>query len=279
MQAWHFFEGTWHEGNPPIMGPMTHGFWMASTVFDGARAFEGVAPDLDLHCQRLIRSAEVFGLGPTLNAEELLEIGQAGRKKFAKDAALYIRPMMWAESGFVAADPESTRFCFTLHEAPMPSADGFSVTKSPYIRPLPNSAPTESKAACLYPTSGRALKDAQSKGFDNAVVLDALGNVAELATANLWLVKDGEAITPAANGCFLNGITRQRVAKLLAESGVTVVERRVTFEELANADEIFSTGNFGKVQPITRIEERSLQPGPVTKRARELYWDWSLSQG
>ncbi len=278
MQAWHFFDGAWHEGNPPIMGPLTHAVWMASTVFDGARAFEGVAPDLDLHCQRLIGSAESFGLAPPVTAEEVQEIGEAGRKKFSKDAALYLRPMMWAETGFVSADPESTRFCFTLFEAPMPSAEGFSVTKSPFIRPLPSSAPTEAKAACLYPNSGRALSDAVAKGFGNAVVMDALGNVAELATANLWLVKDGEAITPAANGCFLNGITRQRVGKLLAEDGITVVERRVTYDELLGADELFASGNYGKVQPITGIEDRHLQPGPVTKRARELYWDWSLSQ-
>jgi len=279
MQAWHFFEGKWYEGNPPIMGPMSHGFWMASTVFDGARAFEGVAPALGLHCRRLITSAEVFGLAPPVTAEAVLEIGQEGRKKFAPDAALYIRPMMWAESGFVAADPQSTRFCFTLHESPMPPEGGFSVTKSPFIRPLPNSAPTESKAACLYPNYGRALAAARAAGYDNAVLLDALGNVAELATANIWLVKDGQAITPAPNGCFLNGITRQRIAGLLAEAGVPVIQRRVTYDELLGADELFSTGNYGKVQPIVRIDDRSLQPGPVAKKAREIYWDWALGAG
>ncbi|GAB5470569.1 MAG: branched-chain amino acid aminotransferase [Rhodospirillales bacterium] len=277
MQAWHFFDGDWHQGNPPIMGPMSHGFWMASTVFDGARSFEGVAPDLDRHCQRVVASAETFGLKSPYSPEEIQEIGEAGRKKFPKDVALYLRPAMWAETGFVAADPESTRFCFTLHESPMPPGDGMAVTKSPYIRPLANSAPVEAKASCLYPNSGRALSYARGKGFDNAVVLDALGNVAELATANLWMVKDGQAITPAPNGCFLNGITRQRVAKLLAESGIAVIERRVTYDDLLTADEIFASGNYGKVQPITRIEERSLQPGPVTKQAREAYWDWALS--
>ncbi|MEO1192789.1 MAG: branched-chain amino acid aminotransferase [Pseudomonadota bacterium] len=277
MQAWHFYEGAWHEGNPPIMGPMSHGFWMASTIFDGARAFEGVAPDLDRHCQRIVDSATSFGLQSPLTAEEIQEIGEAGRKKFAADAQLYIRPAMWAESGFVAADPESTRFCFTLHEAPMPDGDGMAVLKSPFIRPMPSSAPVEAKAACLYPNSGRALTYARGKGFDNAVVLDGFGNVAELATANLWMVKDGAAITPAPNGCFLNGITRQRVAKLLTEAGVPVVERRVTYEELLAADEIFATGNYGKVQAITRIEERSLQRGRITKMARDAYWDWALS--
>jgi len=278
MQAWTYFDGQWIDGNPKLMGPMTHGFWMASTIFDGARAFEGVAPDLDLHCRRLVHSAEVFGLSPVLSAAEILEIGEAGRKKFPKDAELYLRPMMWAEGGFVAADPETTKFCFTVYESPLPDPKGSALTMSPFCRATPTSAPTEAKAACLYPNSGRALKDARQRGFDNAVMLDSLGNVAELATANIWLVKDGVAATPVPNGTFLNGITRQRVIKLLRAAGIPVEERRITEKDLAEADELFSTGNHGKVQPVTRFEDRSLQPGPVYKRARETYWDWSLSQ-
>jgi len=275
MQVWTYLDGRWLEGNPGIVGPMTHGLWLGSCVFDGARAFEGVAPDLELHCARVVRSAEVMGLEPHLTAGEILEIAQEGRRRFARDAELYIRPMFWAESGFVAPDPSTTRFCLTLNEEPMPAARGFAVTRSQYTRPLPLTAPTDAKAACLYPNSGRAMMEAKRKGFDNAVVLDALGNVAELATANLWMVKEGTAVTPAPNGTFLNGITRQRVAKLLAAQGVPVEQRRVTYEELQAADELFSTGNYGKVQPITRIDGRDLQPGPVFAKARKGYWDWA----
>jgi branched-chain amino acid aminotransferase len=146
---------------------------------------------------------------------------------------------------------------------------------SSYRRPHPKAAPTDAKAACLYPNAARALKEAMDKGFDNAVVLDGNGNVAELATANLWFAKDGVAVTPAANGTFLNGVTRQRVARLLRGAGVAVEERTVTWEELLAADELFSSGNYGKVLPITRIDGRDLQPGPVYTRARELYWDFA----
>jgi len=274
-KAVHFLEGKWVEGNPPVMGPLTHAAWMASVVFDGARAFEGVTPDLDQHCERLVRSAASFGLKPVHTAGEMLEIAEDGLKRFDKDKALYLRPMLWAESGFVAPDPESTRFCFTLYEAPMPSADGFSVCLSSYRRPAPNMAPTDAKASCLYPNSARALTEATQRGFDNAVVLDAIGNVAELATANFWIVKDGTAITPVPNGCFLNGITKQRVMRLLEERGIKVVEARVTWQDVLTADEVFSTGNYGKVIPITRVEDRSLQPGPVYTAAREAYWDWA----
>jgi branched-chain amino acid aminotransferase len=274
-KAVHFLDGEWVEGNPPIMGPMTHAAWMASVVFDGARAFEGITPDLDRHCERLVNSARTFGLKAVHSAGEMLEIAQDGLKHFDKEAALYLRPMLFAESGFVSPDPESTRFCFTLYEAPLPPADGFSVCLSSYRRPAPNMAPTDAKASCLYPNSARALSEAGQLGFDNAVVLDAIGNVAELATANLWIAKDGAAITPAPNGTFLNGVTRQRVMALLRERGIKVHEGRVTWQDVQEADEVFSTGNYGKVMPITRVEDRSLQPGPVYTAAREAYWDWA----
>ena len=279
MQALHFWKGAWVEGNPGIMGPMSHGAWMASTVFDGARAFEGVAPDLDRHCERLIESAYSMGLQPFLTAGEILELALHGAGRFPAGTPLYIRPMFWAETGFVAPDPESTRFCLTVHHAPLPEPTGLAVTLSRYRRPMPETAPTEAKAACLYPNCGRALREAQQKGFDNAVVLDALANVAELATANLWIGRDGAAHTPVANGTFLNGITKQRTAKLLAAAGVSVHERRITYDEVLAADEVFCTGNYGKVMPITRVEDRDLQPGPLYRQARKLYWEWAHDTG
>ena len=275
MKAVHFIDGSWQEGNPAIFGPMTHATWMASVVFDGARAFEGVTPDLDLHCERTVASALSFGLQPTLPAGEILEIAKEGVSKFDSGAELYIRPMLWAETGFVAPDPESTRFCLSVFEAPMPQPKGMGVQLSSYRRPLPSMAPTQAKAACLYPNSGRALREALDNGYDNAVVLDGLGNVAELATANIWIAKDGAAHTPAPNGTFLNGITRQRVGKLLQEAGIPVYERCITWEEVLDADEAFSTGNHAKVVPITKIGDRNLQMGPIYQKARELYWSWA----
>src|SRR5690606_33395295 len=127
MAAWHYLEGAWVEGNPQIMGPMSHGSWLASTVFDGARAFEGVAPDLDKHCQRVNRSALAMGLKPLHRPEEIFELCQEGLARFPKDAQLYIKPMYWAEGGFVAADPETTRFCLSVYDAPLPEPKGSSV--------------------------------------------------------------------------------------------------------------------------------------------------------
>jgi len=275
--AWTWYRGQWHTGNPMVMGPMTHAPWLGSCVFDGARAFEGVAPDLDQHCQRIVRSAESFGLKIVKNAVEIEELIREGIAKFPKGAELYLRPMFWAAEGFVDVDPESTEFSVSVYDAPLPKPTGFSITCSPFRRPSYEFAPTEAKAACHYPNSARAIREAKSRGFDNAVMLDPLSNVAELATANIWLAKNGEAHTPVPNGTFLNGVTRQRVINLLRKAGVTVIERSIRWQEFLEADEVFSTGNYSKVAPVTRVEQKSYQPGPMMAKARELYWDYAHS--
>src|SRR5262249_26511736 len=193
-KTWTYYADEWHEGNVPVMGVRTHAAWLGSSVFDGARAFEGVTPDLDLHCARVNHSAEVMHLKPVVSTETWLDLVASGLKRFDKNVALYVRPMYWAErSGplLVAPDPDSTRWCLTLYEAPMRPPEGFSVTLSPYRRPTHETMPVDAKAGCLYPNNARALIDAQTRGFANCVVCDMLGNVAELATANVFLAKDG----------------------------------------------------------------------------------------
>ncbi len=277
-QTWTFQNGEWREGNVPIMGVRSHATWLGSSVFDGARAFEGVTPDLDRHCNRVNASARALGLNPTQSGDDIIGIVRDGLKKFDKQAELYIRPMYWGEGNgpsAVLADPDDIGFAVSIYVAPMPAPNGFSITTTPFRRPRSDMAPVDAKAGCLYPNPGRALAYAKQRGFDNGIMLDPDGNVAELATANLWLVKDGVAVTPAANGTFLAGITRLRVIALLREAGMMVEERIVTPDEVLAADEIFSTGNAGKVQPITRINDRQLQPGPVFRKARALYWEFA----
>jgi branched-chain amino acid aminotransferase len=106
-------------------------------------------------------------------------------------------------------------------------------------------------------------------------MLDLLGNVAEFGNSNVFMARDGVVYTPAPNGTFLNGITRQRVIGLLRADGVTVVEAAMSYADFQGADEIFSSGNFAKVAPVIRIDDRALQPGPFYRRARQLYWDFA----
>lgn len=280
-QTWNWFDGEWIEGNPPLMGPRTHAAWLGSSVFDGARAFEGVMPDIDLHCARVNRSAEGMSLKPTMAAEDIVELVREGAKKFSPGAALYIKPMYWGEAdggSTITADPDSTQFCLCLFEAPLPVPGGGSVMKSSFRRPTLESMPTDTKAGCLYPNNARVMREAKLKGFDNALVCDALGNVAETGTSNVFMAKDGVVYTPAPNGTFLNGITRQRVIQLLRDDGVPVVEGTLRYEDFETADEIFTSGNYAKLMPILRIDGRDLQPGPFYRRARELYWDFAHSR-
>jgi len=188
--------------------------------------------------------------------------------------------MYWAEREgpwVQAHDPASTRWCLVIYEAAMRPPRGFSITLSRYRRPTLECMPVDAKAGCLYPNNARALFEAHARGFDNAVVCDMLGNVAELATSNIFMVKDGAVLTPVPNGTFLAGITRQRVIGLLRESGIQVIETTLTYADFEGADEIFATGNYSKVVPVTRIGERPLQFGPIYTRARELYWEFAHS--
>lgn len=281
-QTWSWFEGEWHEGNPGIMGPRSHASWLSSTVFDGARHFDGVTPDLDKHAARVNRSAEALGLKATVSAEEIIARTAEGVKKFAPGTAIYVKPMYWAEAdglSTIMADPDSTKFCLCLFEAAMGDpGKGFSVTKGAYRRPTMETMPTDSKAGCLYPNNARILREAKGRGFDNALVLDMLGNVAETGTSNIFLAKDGVVKTPAPNGTFLNGITRQRVISLLRGAGMPVEETSLSYADFEQADEIFSSGNYSKVMPIYRIDDRQVQPGPMFRKARELYMDFAHSK-
>jgi branched-chain amino acid aminotransferase len=278
--TWTYIDGDWQEGSVLMWGARTHAIWLGSSVFDGARVFEGVAPDLDLHCARVNASAKTMYLKPGMSADEIEGLARDGIKKFSKDTMLYVRPMYWAERAGPQAlppDPDSTRFALTLYDSPMRKPDGFSITLSPFRRPTWETAPVDAKAGCLYPNNARALLEAKSRGFDNCIVRDVAGNVAELANSNVFLGKDGAVFTPIPNGTFLAGITRMRTIALLRDAGITVVESVLRYADFENADEIFATGNASKVMPVNRIDERSLQPGPLYRKARELYWAYAHS--
>jgi branched-chain amino acid aminotransferase len=121
------------------------------------------------------------------------------------------------------------------------------------------------------------MREAKARGFHNALVCDGLGNVAELATSNVFMARGAEVFTPVPNGTFLNGITRQRVISLLRRAGVSVHETTLSVVDFREADEIFSTGNMSKVSPVVAFDERRLEFGPLARKARALYWDWAHS--
>jgi len=276
-----YFEGQWHEGDVAVMRAADHGIWQGSSVFDGARMFDGLVPDLEAHCARTNRSAEALMITPTVEAAEMVEIAREGLKKYAKGAAIYIRPMYWAIHGShlgVAPAPGVTGFALCLEEVAMPDAEAATtLTTTSFRRPVLADNVCNAKAGCLYPNNARMLVEANRKGFGNALVQDAMGNVAETATANVWMVKDGVYFTPIPNGTFLSGLTRKRHMGLLREAGHEVVEAVLTLDDFRAADEVFLSGNFSKVTQVSAFDDVTYTERRATRRARELYMDWALS--
>ena len=273
-----WFEGRWHAGNAPIIGAADHGAWLGTMVFDGARAFEGVIPDLDLHCTRLLRSASAMGLAAPLDARAIEGLVHDGVRRIGADRPLYIRPMLWSREGspgIIDAVPDSSALAICLEELPLGEPGPYALGVSPWRRPPPDAAITEAKASCHYPNNARIVRDARARGFQNALSLDQQDHVAETASTNAFLVRDGVVMTPAANGTFLAGITRARVIDLLRADGREVLETTLDVDAFAAADEIFLTGNASKVTPVTRFQDRDLGPGPTAARARALYWDYA----
>ena len=276
-----YFQGTWHKGNPAIINAADHGAWLGSNVFDGARYFNGVAPDLLAHCERVNNSAKALMMEPTVSPDEMVEIVWEGLKLYPEDAAVYIRPMYWALDGDISAivpKNDTVGFAICLEEIPLaPETTSVRLTETQFRRPVLEDAVVNAKAGCLYPNNARMLVEARSKGFDNALVADAMGNVAETATANIFMVKDGEVFTPVSKGTFLAGITRARHISNLKEVGQSVQETVLTFKDFEKADEVFMSGNMNKVTPVIGFNDNQYQVGPITRKVREMYWDWATS--
>lgn len=279
IRTW--FEGQWHDGDVAVMRAADHGAWLGSTVFDGARYVDGIAPDLDRHCARLNASARALGITPTHSAEEIVAMVWEGLALYPESAAIYIRPMYWSlDGGHLAIVPKenATGFCISLEIMPMaPEGATARLTTTQFRRPVLADNLTDAKAGCLYPNNARMLREALAKGYDNALVADAIGNVAETASANVFMARDGEVFTPVPNGTFLSGITRARHIANLRADGVTVHEKVLSFDDFRAADEVFMTGNLNKITPVVEFDGTAYQSGPIARRARELYWDWARS--
>lgn len=279
IRTW--WDGRWHDGDLAVMRAADHGIWQGSSVFDGARLVGGMIPDLDLHCARLNASAEAMMITPTLAADEMAALIRDGVKPYGRDRAVYIRPMYWALHGSdlgIAPMKGATGFAISLEEVALPPAEfSTTVTRTRFRRPVLEDAVCNAKAGCLYPNNARMLVEANAKGFGNALVADALGNLAESATANVFLVKDGVVFTPIPNGTFLAGITRARHIANLRADGVDVVECVLSFEDAHAADEVFLSGNFAKVTSVRAFDNTTYRSRAMTDRVRKLYWDWAAS--
>ncbi|HPD83288.1 MAG: branched-chain amino acid aminotransferase [Alphaproteobacteria bacterium] len=255
---------------------LTHGLHYASSVFEGERAYNGTIFLCQEHSERFIRSAQLIDMEMPMNAEELNEAKYAILKANNLTDA-YIRPVAFrgSEQLGISAQQTKTHIAIACWEWPSYFGNearekGISLQVAKWRAPMPDTATTASKAACLYATHTMSKHTAEAAGFTDALMLDYRGLVAECTGANIFMIKDGKIKTPDPD-CFLNGLTRQTVIKLAEEHGFSVDVCQITLEELLSADEIFVTGTAAEITAIGKINDSTFTVGPVTRKLRDAY--------
>jgi branched-chain amino acid aminotransferase len=276
--GWIWFDGElrpWREANIHVL---THALHYASSVFEGQRAYSGEIFKLSEHSARLRKSASILGFELPWSVEE---IDRACRETLAANGLedAYMRPVAWrgSEQMGVAAQrtkPHMAIACWHwgTYFGDEAMRTGIRLDISPWRRPAPYTAPTESKAAGLYMICTMAKHAAEDRGFADALMFDWRGQVAEATGANAFFVKDGALHTPTPD-CFLDGITRRTVMDLARRRGIEVVERTIWPEELESFEQFFLTGSAAEVTPVASAGPWNFEVGALTLQLRSDYLD------
>jgi branched-chain amino acid aminotransferase len=276
--GWIWFDGKlipWREANIRVL---THALHYASSVFEGQRAYGGEIFKLSEHSARLRRSASLIGFELPWSIEE---IDAACRETLKANGLVdaYMRPVAWrgSEQMGVAAQRTKPHLAIACWEWGAYFGDeaaktGIRPDISPWRRPAPYTAPTESKAAGLYMICTMAKHAAENKGYNDALMFDWRGQVAEATGANAFFVKDGAIHTPTPD-CFLDGITRRTVMDLARRRDIEVIERRIWPEELEGFEQFFLTGSAAEVTPVAEAGPWRFEVGGMTLQLRKDYLD------
>ena len=257
----------WRDANIHVLN---HGLHYASCVFEGLRIYNGKIFKLDEHIERLFNSAKILDLDIPYDHEKVAEITkEIIVKQNVSDG--YVRPVVWRGSEMMAisAKKGSTNLAIAAWEwpsyfSPEKLLEGIKLNVSKWLRPSPESAPTDSKAAGLYMICSLSKHEAEKLGFDDALMLDYRGYVAEATGANIFFVKDNELFTPIAD-CFLNGITRQTVVEIAKENKIKTHEKHFELDFLKTCDEVFLTGTAVEITPVSCIENFNFEERKLTK--------------
>ena len=264
-----WFDGTlvpWREAQVHVL---SHGLHYGSSVFEGERCYGGKIFKSREHSERLHRSAEELGMKIPFSVDEI----EAAKKQVLEANHLdeaYVRPVAWRGSEMMAVSAQHSTIHLAIAVWAWPSmfnpeikAKGIRLGWAKYQRPSEKTEPVHAKAAGLYMICTISKHDAEARGFQDALMLDYRGYLAEATGANLFLVIDGEIHTPTPD-CFLNGITRQTVIGQAKELGYKVTERHILPEELSKAQEVFLTGSAAEITPVGEVEGQFFTPGKVT---------------
>ena len=276
--GWIWLDGKlvpWREASIHVL---THGLHYASSVFEGQRAYGGRIFKLTEHSERLRRSAALLGFElPWTTAEIDAACNEVLKASGLTDA--YMRPVAWLGSEKMGVSPTGSRPHLAIaawewgkYYPPEKAAKGIRLTIAPWRRPAPNTAPTESKAAGLYMICMMSKQHAEANGFEDALMFDWRGQVAEATGANIFFVRDGALHTPTPD-CFLDGITRRTVMDLARRRGVEVHERSIWPDELESFEQAFLTGTAAEVTPIGSIGPWSFEVGDLTRQLAQDYDD------
>ena len=258
----------WREAKVHVLN---HGLHYASCVFEGERVYGGRIFKLEEHSRRLAESARVLGFELPFSVSQ---IDQACRQVVAANGIGdgYVRPVAWRGSEMMAVSAQRSTIRMAIAAWPWPAyftpearLKGIRMARARYCRPSPETAPTQSKAAGLYMICTLSKHEVEDRGYDDALMLDYRGFLAEGTGANLFLVIDGKLHTPTPD-CFLNGITRQTVIELAKARGIEVIERHIRPEELEDAREVFLTGTAVEVTPVREIDRYVFEVGPITRQ-------------
>ena len=265
----------WRDANVHIL---THAMHYASSVFEGQRAYGGRIFKLREHSERLRRSAELLGFDIPWSAEEIdAACGEVLEANGLTDA--YLRPVAWRGSESMGVSPKGTKPHLAIaawnwgkYYPPEKAAAGIRLDVAPWRRPAPHTAPVHSKAAGLYMIASLSKQQADARGFDDALMFDWRGQVAEATGANAFFVREGVLHTPTPD-CFLDGITRRTVIDLARKRGVQVQERAIWPEELESFEQFFITGSAAEVTPVQSAGPWRFEVGDLSRQLARDYDD------
>ncbi|SHJ15149.1 branched chain amino acid aminotransferase apoenzyme [Roseomonas rosea] len=267
--GWIWFDGSFVPWRDAKLHVLTHGLHYASGVFEGERAYSGHVFKLREHTERLFESARILGFEiPWTVAEIDAACTETMRRNGLTEA--YLRPIAYRGSEMLAVAAQNTRIHVAIAAWAWPNLfgedrmRGITLGMAKWRRPAPDTAPTASKATGLYMIGTMSKHAAAAEGFDDALMLDWKGDVAEATGANAFFVFDGALHTPSPVG-FLDGITRRTVMNLARQAQMKVVERTIAAEEIGRASEVFLAGTAAEVTPVRRIGEHHFTPGRITE--------------
>ena len=270
MDGWIWYDGKLVAWRDATLHVLTHALHYASCVFEGERVYGGQIFKLRDHTDRLIKSADILDFEIPWTADQ---IDAACKEVCAANKIVdgYVRPVAWRGSEQMGVSAPGTKIHLAIavwtwpsYFSPEARTKGISMKTSKWRRPAPDTAPVHAKASGLYMICTLSKHEAEDAGYDDALMLDFKGRVAEGTGANIFVMFDGKIHTPPTE-CFLNGITRKTVIELAKQRQFTVIERHIEPGELKNAQEIFVTGTAAEVTPVGKIDDMTFKVGPITQ--------------